>query len=233
MVLLPLGVPGLEKRIAALMLSAVPVFTWAVLLTLFCIVPFEKPAYHPGPYWTGDPNAILYKTNPAANLHILLSHPFLFVRLPYHFIVTNGLGNIHEAIGILGLLNLVFPHKYYFAWAAALGIALLSLPFMARPGKPFVQTVWNRLYVLGILIFTAWTVMISMYLNWTNIGSNFIDGLQGRYDLLLLPFLILAFMPLNASFRLPPIISALPAIALGIFDCAFLPWQFIQHYYLY
>jgi uncharacterized membrane protein len=204
-----------------------------VTLALFCIVPFEKPAYHPGPYWTGDPNVLLYKTNPAANLHILLSHPLLLVRLPYHFIVTNGVGNIHEAIGILGLLNLVFPHKYYFFWVAALAIALLSLPFMARPGRPVSQTVPNRLYVVAILILTAWTLMISMYLNWTDVGSNFIDGVQGRYDLVLLPFMILVFMPFNAAFRLPPIIPALPAIALGIFDCAFLPWQFIQHYYLY
>ena len=70
--------------------------------------------------------------------------------------------------------------------------------------------------------------MISMYLSWTDIGKAVIDGIQGRYFVLLLPFLALAIP--RTSLRIPAIIPSLPALAMAAFDVDYLPTRVWENF---
>jgi hypothetical protein len=136
-------------------------------------------------------------------------------------------------IGILGQLALVFPPRFYHAWTAAIMIALIGLVFPRRRSagapRPYLQSI----YVALLLILVAWAVAITQFLSWSLVGSGTIVGVQGRYFLLLLPFLLASVPNWGGAWKIPPIVPALPAIALGIYDLGYLPLKIVSFYYMY
>jgi hypothetical protein len=229
--LLPLFGPGLWRRAGHAVAAAVPVLLWLALVLHFTAVPFSKPPYPPGPLWTGDPKIIFDSTDASANLHILLADPIRFFTLPWHTFTAIYAEELHEMIGALGLMQVRFGTDYYWLWGAALVLPLLALAASWR--GPVLQSAATALYVLLLLAAALWAVELSMYLNWTAVGGYYVEGFQGRYLLLLLPFLIQALPPGRAARRLPAIIPALPALALGIADLAILPMKLVTFFYLH
>jgi hypothetical protein len=232
--LLPLGAPGLARRVRDLLLAANPVLIWIALISAFVIVPFGKPPYHPGPLFAGDQHVLLTDSDAHANLHILLAKPLRLLNMPL-WLVTGPRGKllVEEMIGILGWLNLFFPQRFYAAWAIALAAALLGLVFAQRSAgvsapRPMLQFV----YVCLLLLVSAWAIAIAQYLDWTLVGATAIDGVQGRYFIVLLPFLLLGVPWVGRLGRIPAIVPALPAIALGIYDLGYVPLKVIAFYYM-
>jgi hypothetical protein len=76
-------------------------------------------------------------------------------------------------------------------------------------------------------------MMVMFYLDWSNLGLGIIDGMQGRYLLPLLPFLLFAIPGFRWRFRLPLLLPALPAVAMGIFDIGYIPMKLVWTYYLH
>jgi hypothetical protein len=228
--LLPLGAPGFWRRAGQMVVASLPVLLWVGIIIAFVVVPFGRPPYHPGPLFTGDPERLLVATNSAANLHILLAQPTRFVSLPWQTLWYWHAPLYQAMIGILGLLNLHLTDQYYNAWSFALVAALLGLVFTRRPA-PFNPL--DGALVLVVFIVACWTLTISLYLSWTDVGAAMIDGLQGRYFLLFLPFIALAVPAWRSRFLLPAIVPALPALALGIYDLGYLPMKLVVFYYVH
>jgi hypothetical protein len=229
--LLPLFGPGLWRRAGIAVVAALPVLLWLGLVLHFTAVPFSKPPYTPGPLWTGDPKTIFDSTNAGANLHILLADPVRLFTLPWHTFTAIYTEELHEMICALGLMQVRFGEAYYWLWDAALLLPLAALAVATR--GPVLRSVATALYVLLLLAAALWAVELSMYLNWSQVGAYYVEGFQGRYLLLLLPFLILALPPGRGAFRLPAIIPALPVVALGIVDLAILPMKLVTFFYLH
>jgi uncharacterized membrane protein len=182
-------------------------------------------------------------TNPLANLHILLAQPARFISLPERLLESSGQMLCVEMIGVLGLLDLIFPPRVYLAWSVALVVALLGLVLadrkdvdlkdvdlkdQATPNAPL-----QFVYVFLLLGLAVWAVAISLYRSWTPVGGTMIQGVQGRYFLVLLPFLALAVPHWRNSLNISAIVPALPAIALGIYDLGYLPLKIVTFYYVY
>jgi uncharacterized membrane protein len=87
-------------------------------------------------------------------------------------------------------------------------------------------------HVLLLLVLSVWAVTIAQYLSWSPVGSATIEGVQGRYFLVLLPFLLLA-VPHWRRCGIPAIAPALPAIALGIYDLGYVPMKIVSFFYIY
>ncbi|MDE1906682.1 MAG: DUF2142 domain-containing protein [Rhodospirillales bacterium] len=228
---LPLAWPSFWRRAGEVVFASVPVLLWAAIIELFIAVPFGKPPYHPGPLFTGA-DVLMDRTNAAANLHILLADKARFVSLPLHTLALWGYNKLKEMVGILGLLQITFPQWFYGLWWGAVGIALLGGVASPRP-EPLRLPIalLNGAVVLAVIILTAWLIMISFYLSWTNVGMDFIDGLQGRYALLLLPFLPFAIPALGSW--LPEWLAALPVLLLGSFDIGYVPLKILSFYYFH
>ncbi|MDD2795994.1 DUF2142 domain-containing protein [Acidocella sp.] len=234
MFLLPLCKEGFWLRVREIVIACVPVLLWVVLISLFVIIPFKKGMYHPGVLYPGDRNIWMNQTSPAINLHILLAKPSRFFTLPWHTILLWHNQFLDQMVGVLGLLQIMLPQSYYMLWGGALVSSLAGLVFCARPeqGKP-CKPLADSLWVGFLLLSTYWLIMISFYLSWTNVGLDIIDGMQGRYSLPLLPFLMFLFPSWRGRFQLPPLLPALPAIMLGVYDVGYIPMKLVCNYYLH
>ncbi|GAN81086.1 DUF2142 domain-containing protein [Acidocella aminolytica] len=229
---LPLAWPGFWRRAGEVLLASLPVLVWAVIIVAFISVPFIKPPYHPGPLFNGPAGMLMDKTDTAANLHILLADKARFLILPLHTLHLFGSNLAAQAIGALGLLQIVFPHWFYTLWWIAVGMALLGVAFCRRPAyRPLPVSVLNGAVALLVILLTTWLIAISFYLSWTNVGMDFIDGLQGRYALLLLPFLAFAMPSLSEA--MPEWVPLLPVLMLGVFDIGYVPLKLVTFYYLH
>jgi hypothetical protein len=227
---LPLAWPGFWRRAGEVALASLPVLLWAMIVMLFISVPFPKPPYHPGPLFTGAAGLTMDRTDLAANLHILLAHKTRLLTLPWHTLALFGTDKLREMVGIMGLLRLSFPGWFYGVWWGALGLAALGA--MSRPAVlPLPVSLLNRAAALAVIALTAWLIMLSFYLSWTNVGLEFIDGLQGRYALPLLPFLLFAVPALGAW--APEWLAALPVLLLGIFEIGYIPLKLLSFFYVH
>jgi len=228
--LLPLGAPKFWRRVGQVCLAAAPVIAWVVLIVVFVVVPFGRPAYHPGPLFGGDHGMYFTATDSAANLHILAAHPGLLISLPVGAVSMCGWQLYHEVIGVLGLLALDLPDRYYSAWSVALAVAVLGLFLGERAGAAARLSLLDGAAGLAILLFTCWLVIMSFYLSWTAVGAAEIDGVQGRYALVVLPFLAALAPGLG---RIPRIIPCLPVLALGLYDVGYLPAKLVWFFYVH
>jgi len=230
--LVPVLAPHPTRRAGLVALAALPVLLWVAIIITTVVVPFERAPYHPGPLFAGPPTTSLTATNPSANLHILLAHPSLFITLPLGVITLWGHQIGGQMLGVLGLLNLELPRRVYRAWTIALAIAGAGL--LLRPPSPAQKTsLADSAWTITVLLLTCWLVCISFYLSWTDVGQTYIEGVQGRYALVVLPFLIIAAPAPWRTIPLPPILPALPALALAVFDLGYLPTKIIWFFYIH
>jgi hypothetical protein len=232
--LLPLTTPGLRRRARDAVLAALPMLIWTALMAALVIVPFGQPPHHPGPLFLGDRSVIIDHTNPAANLHILLQHPARFFTLPAHTAQIWFGQSLREMVGALGALEIILPDGYYRLWYLCLAIAAAGLTLAPRRTPATPATAFNNfIAVLCSLIACYYLIQISFYLSWSNVGDDIIEGFQGRYLILLLPFLLFAIPALPFRLRLPPLFPALPTIAMGLFDLGYIPIKLVWTYYLH
>jgi hypothetical protein len=232
--LLPFLGGGFWLRLRQVAVASVPVLIWVALILAFVVVPFHKPMFHPGPLYPGNPNIWMDHSDARENLHILLSPPTRLISLPWRTVLFCGPQRVRQIVGVLGLLQIYLPDYIYLAWALCGVVALLGLVFTRHPVElSNANKILNFLFVLFLMAATCWVLMIQFYLDWTTIGLDWIDGIQGRYFLPLLPFLLFAIPGFRWRFALPPLLPALPAIALGIFDIGYIPMKLVWGFYLH
>jgi hypothetical protein len=105
---------------------------------------------------------------------------------------------------------------------------------------PSLHALINFTAVLAAIGVTSWLLAITFYLDWTEVGLPYIDGIQGRYLLILLPFVLFAIPHASAlprlarlRFNVPPLLLALPSLAMGVFDVGYIPLKLVLNYYLH
>lgn len=228
----PLFAAGWLIRIREAAIAAIPVIVWVCIVAAFVAVHALIPPYHPGPLYAGDPHILLDQTNSSANFHILIADPTRFLTVPWKAMVTYGSDHLLEMIGTLGLLTVWLPSYMYWLGGGALAAAIAGLFFTGerRAGSPGERIV-DGLFTLIMIALSYWLLNIALYLSWTHVGSNTIEGFQGRYLTPLVPFLIFAVPKLPRLPKIEPIVSALPAAAMGVFNIVVVPLAIISYYY--
>ncbi|MFX3622873.1 MAG: DUF2142 domain-containing protein [Ectobacillus sp.] len=127
------------------------------------------------------------KVNPTEQLHFILNRPAEFIKTLFNtfewgssawVLMANQVGWVTHllsgivVISLAGLLiTAIFDH--------------VKDEWRLRPFDYFV-------FALTIAGITG-LVMVSLYLTWTEVGSNFISGLQGRYFLPVIPIILFMF----------------------------------------
>ncbi len=232
--LLPLFGPGFWVRLRDVAIACVPVLAWVAVVVVILIVPYGQPMHHPGPLFAGDRSVWMDHADSAANLQVLLAHPGRFLTLPLHTMRVGGEQWLRETVGVLGFLQIELPDFYDRFWGAAGVAALLGLVLCRRPGVVTRQTQLVDFCFVGVLLVaTVWLILIMLYLDWTFVGNDYIEGPQGRYWIPLLPFLLLAVPGGFFRLRVPLLVPAIPSIALGVFDIGYVPMKLVLNYYLH
>jgi hypothetical protein len=206
--ILPLVVPGQFdkrawlRRLGGAVATAMPGLSWSVAVAALVSVPLlPGPPYHPGPLWPGDPQHVFRSAIAGAQIMVILHHPLEVALLP----VMESAGALHflwmQFIGFLGQLSIRLPRTLYMLWSVAIisGIARLA----ACPRAPGTRWFTAPATALGVLA-SIELIFVALYLTWTPVGIERVDGIQGRYFIPLLPVLLFLVPGSGVLRRLPP-----------------------------
>ena len=226
---------GLALRVAGLALAAVPGLAWYGLARAMATVPFVRGgAYAAGPLWPGTPGQMFETVDPAQQIEVFLAQPLRLLTLPLATVRHGDTMLAQETVGILGILDIVPPHGLFVAWVVAAAALLLGEGLASGVEPPAGRGSWaGSAAILWRGLPPCWRSYDGQYLSWTRIGAEFIEGVQGRYFLPLVPLLALALphvtVPGGRAVRWG---LRLPVIATALATAVMLPVLVVRTYYL-
>jgi hypothetical protein len=204
-------------------LACVPPALWLLHTVHFGFIPYQRAPYHPGPLWPGRRDVLLDTVLPRYNIQVLLAHPVEIVLLPLVSFAANWSINWHRVMGMVSCDTVLIWGWEYPCLAASLLTAFTGALFI-RPAP------WRGVDAgaATLALFAAFIGMeISMYLTFTEAGRDGIEGVQARYFLPLLPFLIFILPGVGSLLtrlpRLAPGWFCLPAVAMAFVNSYALP----------
>jgi hypothetical protein len=181
---------GWTTRLAGAATVALPAMLWSVAVVLLVSVPLlPSGPYHAGPLWPDDPARMFRSAVAGAQIAVLLHHPILVGLLPLRVAWREGLSLWLQFLGVLGQPSIRLPHPLYRLWTAAIlsaGAALVTGP--RSWARAWLVPAAAAVTILG----SAELIFLALYLSWTPVGMERIDGVQGRYFIPLLPILLFA-----------------------------------------
>ncbi|KWT82952.1 DUF2142 domain-containing protein [Candidatus Magnetominusculus xianensis] len=124
--------------------------------------------------------------SPERQLSYVLGHPFTFAETFIRTIVRQCQLGWYTVVGKMGWLDTNMPVVYQasYVWLLALS-ALFSAP------EPLKVSTTKKLVIFTAILSCVLLFSTSEYLIWTPVGSPYIDGLQPRYVIPLLPLLFI------------------------------------------
>lgn len=224
--LLPLAWPRFWLRLGLSAGALILPVAWVGLMTSCCYANWATHGYHPGPLWPGAVGQTFHAVNAVDNLEALLAHPAQIVIMPLQLTQDEGRWLWHCMIGELSWLTVSLPPWQIWGWSVALAAAVLAC--MAQPG-PVSRP--REAGFAALLIAAAYVgVALALYVSFTRVGDTRIHGVQGRYFLLLWPFLPFALPRGQGGWRRVELLGLTPALAMATADAWALP-AFSWHLY--
>jgi hypothetical protein len=132
----------------------------------------------------------------SGQIHFLLLHPLDIPRIAWTTLQTWGAFYWVSFVGVLGWLDTHLHPAYYRSAILALLLTLVVPGFNARQTERY--PLQSRCVVLLVCLLCLGMIFGSLYLFWTPVGKDVVEGVQGRYFLGLAPLVALA-LPMIAS----------------------------------
>ncbi len=116
-------------------------------------------------------------------LNGVISHPFIFILVIVRSIINYGEIWFKQGIGChLGWANIISPMAPpLMLFSAFLGLSSSGAGVKSEKGNLFFEEFFDRLLIAATVFITAGLIFLSLYLQWTPVGSNLVEGIQGRY----------------------------------------------------
>lgn len=99
-------------------------------------------------------------------------------------------------IGIFGYLDYSFPHFVYFLYI----FLILYLIYTTSLGNHIKFPAWKIILLLLTLVAGYSYIVVLFYFLWTPLGSSIANGIQGRYFIVYVPFILLLLASLKNIF---------------------------------
>lgn len=122
-------------------------------------------------------------TDAAAQMKGVLAAPFAFLQLAVTHYAQHATQYLDQLIGRLGWLDVGLPRFVLLAYLAMFAFVALSIGLRV--------TMIDRVAMFVVIAATLLTIALADYLSWTPVGSNTIEGMQGRYFLPVAPLALL------------------------------------------
>jgi hypothetical protein len=233
--LLPLAAARFWRRAGYVLLACVPPALWFVHILHSGFMPNLSAPYHPGPLWPGPRDIWLDNTLPHNNIRVLLAQPLEIIKLPL-ISVTFWWGITWPLIfAMVGC-----DHGMIYGWEYPCLVAAMGMAALGALGGHIAGAHWGDGALMAVALFVTFIAMeLSLYLTFTEAGYLVVMGVQSRYFLPFLPFLVLvmawaggrfARLPAGRLRRIEPGWFSLPAMALAAVNVWALP-AFIFHLY--
>lgn len=131
--------------------------------------------------------------DPDANRALLTGQPLVVARMAFNTFFGDGMTGLYQSmIGRLGWLDIPLS-----GWAYTLAGGMLLASLGTNPDGTRIP-VLTRLLALGAALGSLALIALPLFLTWTHVGAPVIQGLQGRYFLPTLAF-VLVFCALRAG----------------------------------
>lgn len=119
----------------------------------------------------------------AGQLSFIREHPILLVESIFNSLETYGNYLVNQAIGVLGWLDLPLSSGMYRFATILLGCTF-TLPFLCMRSLKTREKAAVRVCGLVLIMLAAVAgIFMALYVTWTPVGKNIVDGVQGRYFL--------------------------------------------------
>lgn len=163
--------------------------------------------------------------SPNEQLVFLSRQPFQFLIAFFNGWARDGFITIEQLIGILGWLDTRLPTFLIVSY-----FCILILTSIAGGSKDLEISYFQRFLIFITMLFNVFVISFFLYIHWSPVGANIVDGWQGRY---LTPIGILIFLPLyNRKIRLNPRILKILVISYLFFSGSLTVSVLINRYYL-
>ena len=136
--------------------------------------------------------------NMIRQLRYLIGNPLKFPVILLYSIKKLFFHYWYSSIGVFGYLDTVLPNYIYITYPVILLFCLL----FDKTNK-LVHSLRQKTFLVLFCFLSFFTIELSLYLTWTPVGNQIIDGFQGRYLIPVFPALI----PLFKNKRLPALVS--------------------------
>lgn len=172
--------------------TAITIKSLIVIITLLLMSTFVLPMLIGGV--AGDARG--GNTNASEQFRLIITNPFRYSKVLLRFLVVDGpklfisvsaLSNISYVSYLIGNKILDFTSLIFY-------LLLMYVLFSNRVEEKYLNNKTKILYgVMYLLIFAL--ISTALYLSFTEVGSSNIAGVQSRYFLPLLPFLLVILTP--------------------------------------
>jgi len=117
----------------------------------------------------------------------ILQHPLKFAAMFFKISPSGIVANTKMFIGVLGWLDLSFPHIYYI-----LAFIILIIGFIINGKFKNKDHTYVRVALLISAFITIIAIITVQYITWAPLDSPSLAGMAGRYLLPVFPFVALA-----------------------------------------
>ena len=220
-------------RLAACALVIVPALIWFAIGEIYVSAPLNhSPPYHPGPL-SPDQDLVLAGANARLQARALLHSPLQALHLFVSWWTDNRwFDPLESIIGRIGTQDIIFSPALYVAWYVVMLAAALGDVFGSGRDR-LRQAIVRSLLTGGGAFLSYAAVVLAIDLTWTYVGMPKLEGIQGRYLILMLMALALALPRLGIRDGRPFRGLAVGALALiALLDLIVLPAKVIARYYI-
>lgn len=134
-------------------------------------------------------SVVPWSGTPSYTLSYFISNIPETIKLFFNTFIEKGAWYVDSAIGSqLGWLNILMPGWIISCWK----VLLVASAFTEKIDRE-ILTIRHRIIYLFIAVVIILVVMLAMALAWTPIGYGYIEGVQGRYYIPIILFLLILF----------------------------------------
>lgn len=178
---------------AIILLSLLPLLLWTRAVSGLDLPPFSPGA------------------DPGAQARFILGHPLAYGMVLLRTMGHELLGYGVTFIGVLGHLDTPLPRFVYVLYPL---LVLAVAVFDGGPASPVGR--WARLILL-LTAAAAWVLTLtSAYVGWNTVGSSWVEGVQGRYLIPIMPLVLVALHRSRGPSLAPPARLAAVTTCAGV-----------------
>jgi uncharacterized membrane protein len=121
-------------------------------------------------------------------LRFILSNPIKFTFILFNDFNNNLIEYLKQFFGVLGWLDTQLPRILIISYAAVLMFVALI-----EHQDNIIINLREKLKVFAILSVSIFLIYLMIYLSWTPVGQELVEGIQGRYFIPVAPLFLLLF----------------------------------------
>ena len=130
-----------------------------------------------------------WAAEPAYSLSLILHNPMMYARVMYDSLVHLGDEWAMQLFGgMLGNLDPVLSVPFFVIGGMAVCLAVLSL---RNAGEALYMKGWQKFWICFLAFGCLLGLMTAMLIAWTPLSSQVVEGVQGRYLLPVVPFVLM------------------------------------------